>query len=525
MATSEEALTEIKDEVRGLNDTLRVHWGMQPLPVRQTELLDRIGQNTKFFSEGRALFRTNANTMATAIAGKLNDGNQRGLCNEIPVSKLIECFKSSGGAFDRRMFNEFAGVSRGHPATVNTLTGVVTRAAAPELDTWEEVVDDKGKPIQNVRYELLAAPPAAPAPQPLGIRLNTYRPEIGIVAWSLRTAAVAAPPPVSQTFFWGYQVDKGQILWVGQELNAAFALVNKNSFLVTLQYIDSSRGARRFVNLGFTLTNSNPDPGFHVRSFENALFAELLDIMQLPAVQTLLGNLRSDCQNDAATLAPAIAEAFDSHRDMGNFTTAPLTTAELTAALRDPGQSFNFDLSDFNQFASKWDTTFRFYNRNGTLDQSKTILKKQLWMETVPAADGYYQRVTGSTETYVDPFRAKESADGLLEVILDAYLPGIGICGCTHGFNAPPPPPYSLLLAYKLPGGRFLWIAQFFDAAQIYGNRMASPMYFIALEWLETYEGKRQCHLVGDNFTITFGAAADCAVVPGTQFLKASSKL
>ena len=150
MATSEEALTEIKDEVRGLNDTLRVHWGMQPLPVRQTELLDRIGQNTKFFSEGRALFRTNANTMATAIAGKLNDGNQRGLCNEIPVSKLIECFKSSGGAFDRRMFNEFAGVSRGHPATVNTLTGVVTRAAAPELDTWEEVVDDKGKPIQNV---------------------------------------------------------------------------------------------------------------------------------------------------------------------------------------------------------------------------------------------------------------------------------------------------------------------------------------------------------------------------------------
>ena len=57
----------------------------------------------------------------------------------------------------------------------------------------------------------------------------------------------------------------------------------------------------------------------------------------------------------------------------------------------------------------------------------------------VAEANGYYQRVTESNEAYVDPFRATQGSDGLLEVVLDAYLPGIGMCGASRGFGPPRP--------------------------------------------------------------------------------------
>ena len=90
-----------------------------------------------------------------------------------------------------------------------------------------------------------------------------------------------------------------------------------------------------------------------------------------------------------------------------------------------------------------------------------------------------------------------------------------------------PAPPYAVLLTYKsLPGKRFLWIAQFFTLDQIYRDQMKNnTVFFIGLEWLETFDNKKQCYLVGENFTIAFGPAATCEEDSTTPFLKASSNL
>ena len=209
MATTDQELNRIATLLEKQADIWQKHFGV-PDPATPDDLLTLIRKNTKLFSDGRAAFRTNAAVLATAIGAKLKDAAQRGLCNEIPLAKLVECFKSSGAAFDRKMLGEFTGVSRGAVENVDTAMGAITppepdnEKVDKELDTWEGVTDDKGSAVQNVTYERLKVRDGKPPERELiGRRVNTHRPDTGLAAWQLNRGG-------DQRIYWGYPVDKDQ---------------------------------------------------------------------------------------------------------------------------------------------------------------------------------------------------------------------------------------------------------------------------------------------------------------------------
>ena len=78
--------------------------------------------------------------------------------------------------------------------------------------------------------------------------------------------------------------------------------MDRDRIEVTLQWIDRTLGSNRFVNVGFSLTNSQPDTGFSFRRFENALFAEMREILQLETVQELLRGVRNILKRTPAYL-------------------------------------------------------------------------------------------------------------------------------------------------------------------------------------------------------------------------------
>jgi hypothetical protein len=289
--------------------------------------------------------------------------------------------------------------------------------------------------------------------------------------------------------------------------------VSKGEFIVSLGWKDQREGQKTFYLAGFSIhidlqkgEASPTDQGFVRLEFiaDSPRFEEIRQRLQY--FRPVLEQWRADFGRAAARLAPEIQKAFDGHRELGAFVTTPVTCGELQHALEDPRQKYDFQLADLNQFAGKWHSLSHTYRRDRSRDA--TLAQCTWWLDTVPGPGGLYQRVTGSRTQFLDPLQTQGNEEDLTDLVLDAYLPDIGIGGWVSKFW--PGQLECPLLAYKLAGNRFLWISQRFDrqaALEAQAKKRQLPpnsKYDLALEWIVISGARKRYYLVADSYDIDF---------------------
>ncbi|MEQ1825189.1 MAG: hypothetical protein ABL921_04560 [Pirellula sp.] len=236
----------------------------------------------------------------------------------------------------------------------------------------------------------------------------------------------------------------------------------------------------------------------------------------------------------AKPIAKVIAETFNQSRYTGDFHTVPFSEQEMVHAFTS-SQKFAFEVSDLNDFAGNWISNVAFHDLLG--NKAFEFTKHQVWLPVTPIDHNFVQRKTAATDDYVDPRTVTGKETGLIELILQAYVPEwglqVGWLSKYQPFPVKDPSGKELqlffetpLLAYRLPGHRFLWLSQRFtrqDIEMAGGKTSRLPLpnqYDIAIEWMETGHEHRCCFLVNDTFEFSSNQAKFVRA-PGAMLLKA----
>jgi hypothetical protein len=173
-------------------------------------------------------------------------------------------------------------------------------------------------------------------------------------------------------------------------------------------------------------------------------------------------------------------------------------------------------LSDLNQFAGKWKALMHFYGK-----PEMHVRQFLTWLEFTQGEQGLYQRVVGSSTLVVDPLRLSGSEQGLMNIVLDVYLPDCGLVSWLFGYGDDTKAE-AAVMAYKLAGDRTLWVSQFYErkvVEEAIEKKQPLPKsddFNLTLEWIVIVGGRKYRYLVSKTVSIKFGGATVTAGTPAT---------
>ena len=497
-----------------------------PPPDIYEESLKMLQKGSPLLAAWRRLFASSSARIAQEISDKLGKLSAAGQTPVIDYKQIDEALrKPAATPFHPQILNDFAGYSTG-PGPTGALV----------YKSWDKVIEQGAWRLQK------ATQSATDFVRPADIKgtdadhqLNAYSRETGLIAFHTGTYG---PGPKQNLLFIFYPLSSGHLLWMGQTVDDQGKPNAGNTYTVAVNYKSESGGQRAFLLVLFELTI---DPKGNIALIDGppvvAFIADSPAFLQLRErivgfQETLFGRWRTNLRSGQGTkLSNAIANAFDAER-MNQarqvFPSPQLSGAELQAAFGQVGQRFSFALHDLNQFAGKWQATvFSFPGAGG----APTVFPQFLtWLDFTLTADGYFQRVVGSSSPVDDPLLLFGDEPGLQNLVLDAWLPECGLASWLRGYGPDPGSAESGVLAFKLASDRTLWVSQFFSTAAVETamSKKTKSMpkndeFNLTLEWIlpDGLHRKRR-YLVSMFFTIDF-TKGTAAINPAMPIVKVKS--
>jgi hypothetical protein len=476
------------------------------------DLLEQLKKNAPLLARWRKTLQQNADRLGRTIAGKLADFAR---APQVSASTIADALRKGAALrFDPSLLNQFNGYSHGPVQFFDSAGAPVPLPPLPELfKVWDPVVQQGPYQIQKTTMKsggYVRPKDITPAND---LHLNAYTREWGLVAWA-RQHEVAAQNALVERPMIVYQLAESILLWISQTVTETGEVVTPEEFLVSMNWKGYKQARPAFGLVSFIVrldqgcvTVTGAPAMWYEAVIDNPKFQEMRQ--RLSAACPRLAKWRDNFKKNPQPVAAAVADAFNKTRDAGAFTTPALTARELQAAFADPRQLDDFDPADFNNFAARWNSVMYVYDRNGALQF--TLKKVQTGLHLVPDKEGVVQYLTGSSTRHLDPLAVTGEEEDLLELVLDAYLPDVGICGWFSLVR--PAKNESPTLCYKLAGNRYFWIAQ----------RADSDVWDLSVETLVDTPDGRYGFLVSDTFDIDF-TAGTAKPAAGQSLIKSEFK-
>jgi hypothetical protein len=421
------------------------------------DALHKLRNSSKMMKEWRSLFATRGDKAVRVIADTIAGAVASASLPAVTLDEVKAAVGRAGaGAFNPQIFDDFAGYSKGPgPA-----------GGGEVFKYWDKVSESGHYRVQKItQSDSTFVDPKEQSAKGACYSINVHSGELGLVALH----STPDNEGKKQTVLFNlYPLGSARILWIGQTVDDQLRPVSKNVYTVALNSRTVVRGQRAFVLLLFQICMDEKGVASLLFALPPVAFIAVsppyLELeKRILHFNGLFNDWRKEFRDNSGWLADGIAGEFKKERNDTTrrvFPEAPLSDSELRHAFTDPAQQYDFQLSDLNQFAGKWKANIYAFQPGGT--PPKPFDQYLTWLEFRQNETGFYQRVVGAS-SFEDPLTLTGSECGLQSIVLDAYLPECGLVSWLSGYGPDPSQAESAVLAYKLAGGRTLWVAQFYS--------------------------------------------------------------
>jgi hypothetical protein len=212
--------------------------------------------------------------------------------------------------------------------------------------------------------------------------------------------------------------------------------------------------------------------------------------------ETLLG-WRRGFSHCADRLSEEIAAAFDAHRDVGDFQSLSIDTRALAAAFRQ-GVQRPFDEEHFDRFHGPALGSYHEYDIATGREQGSSVLYS-VWDDTVRVGGAYVQRITGSDSGHYETNRLPDLSENKVDLTVNVFRDDVGITGWVSKYQHGREEMTSV--TYEIGKRRLLWMNKSVTKG---GAPVRDNVFFVTLEWADSYGGRLRYYGVGLAFDIDF---------------------
>ena len=211
----------------------------------------------------------------------------------------------------------------------------------------------------------------------------------------------------------------------------------------------------------------------------------------------LLTHWRRGFQRCSENLSQVIANAFDEHRNTGDFPSVRIDAQKLKAAFKQMIQR-PFDPAYFDRFRGPAKGVFHAYDIATRKEVDVSVLHS-VWDKSIRTDGKYIQKITGSETGYYQPDRLPDLSEKRVDVIVNLYEDNLGVTGWVSKYQRGREELTSV--AYLIGEREMLWMNKAISTNE---QPVEDNVFLVSLEWDGIFNGKERYFIVGLSFDINF---------------------